>query len=166
MVYYLNRKWKLLIFGSGVASCVLGLFMAVGPFIIPDSEDSVWLPIIIGLAFLLMGAEQFFEGSKTKIELSEDGIIYYQSRYIFSARWVNLQNIVPSPGTLVLQFSDVRLIRGGIAYQFVKALRMHRALAINYYLNQENREFIKNRIVKAKGISDPAEINSLEQVLG
>ncbi|MBN8580945.1 MAG: hypothetical protein J0L96_09755 [Anaerolineae bacterium] len=165
MVYHLNQKWKLIIVGCGVIGCLFGLGFFVPIFFSNQTARDAMLLLIVGLFFLLMGAELVYEGTKTKIEIFEDEIIYHQSRYTFSARWKNLQRIAPSYGLLVLMFSDPKEINCGAIYKILKSLNMHSGLAINYYLTKNNKEFIKEKIITATNLSDKNDIALLDQIL-
>ena len=165
MVYHLNQKWKLIIVGCGVVSCLLGLASFAPIIFSVQSTGDIWLFLLGGVMFLLMGVELMYEGSKTKIELLENEIIYYQSRYTFSALWQNLQHVTPSTGLLVLTFLDPKEIDCGVIYKVLKSLNMHSGLAINYYLTNENKEFVKEKIIAAINLTDKNDIAVLNKLL-
>jgi len=165
MTYHLNKKWKVIIVGGRVFCCVAGLAFLI-PILFPSqSTGSIGPLLTVSLLFVLMGIELIYEGTKTKIEVFDDRIVYYQSRYIFSANWHDLQKIMPSPGALVLLFSKSQKVSGGFAYSFVKAMNMHSSLAINYYLSDENRGFIRDRIIAGKEISDENELRFVNELI-
>jgi hypothetical protein len=165
MTYHLNRKWKLIIVGIGVITCLFGLGFFYSILFSDQTSKDNWIVLIMGLFFLLTGIELIYEGTKTKIELIGDEIIYHQSRYTFSANWRNLQQVAPSPGLLVLTFSDLKEVNCGVIYKILKSINMHSGLAINYYLTNENKEFIKHKIIAAKNVTNEEDVAFLNQLL-
>ncbi len=149
MVYHLNKQWKIFIAGIGTISCLIGLVIFVSMLIAGEIVQNIGS--FLGLEFLFgfLGIELIYEGLKTKIEVLEDKIIYHQSRYIFSAQWSDLDQIVPSDGSLILRFSNSTKISGGVIYDVLKAMNMHSSLAINMYITDENRALISEKIEKA-----------------
>ena len=166
MVYHLNRLWKFQIVGMGIAACIFGIgggaaFLAMGAF-----QDDIGSFLMFVLLFGSLGAELIFEGSRTKIELFDDRIVYHQSRYAFSAQWSDLNRIIPSPGQVVLRFSKSTKLQGGLAYTLVKLVGLHSSLAINYYVNDANGEYICERVAAGLGIEDARELQALRDMLG
>ncbi len=165
MVYHLNRQWKIPIVGLGAVSCLFGLAFFVWVVISGQITQNIGNLLGVESIFGFLGIELIYEGLKTKIEVFEDKIIYHQSRYIFSAQWCDLQQIMPSPGALVLVFSKSTKLQGGLAYSAVNVLNLHSSLAINYYHTNENRSLIRDRIIAGLKIVDEDEIASIHALI-
>ncbi len=165
MVYHLNLKWKLLIVGLGAMSCLIGLVALISIVLSGQIYENIGPLIFIEFLFGFLGIELIYEGTKTKIEVFDDRIVYYQSRYTFSAQWSHLYQIAPSPSLLVLSFSKSEKISGGWVYRLVERMNMHTSLAINYYVTDENRALIREKIIKGLKIEDQNDIEALSQLI-
>lgn len=165
MVYHLNQRWKSFIVGTGVIGCLIGLGIFITMLVSGQISENLGALLTLEIIFAGLGAELIYEGVKTKIEVFEDALIYHQSRYTFSAQWRDLKEIVPSPGALVLTFSTSKKLKGGIIYSAMKAVNLHSSLAINYYLTEENRTLIRDRIIDSLKIVDENEIAVLHSLI-
>ncbi|MBL8063329.1 MAG: hypothetical protein JNK32_09940 [Anaerolineales bacterium] len=116
MVYFLNKRWKFLTVGLGVIACLIGLVILLSMLIFGEIAQNIVPLLSFEFLFGFLGIELIYEGLKTKIEVFDDRINYYQSRYAFSAQWSDLNQIVPSPGFLTLGFSKTTKISGGAIY--------------------------------------------------
>jgi hypothetical protein len=113
---------------------------------------------------MLVGFELIFEGLKTKIEVYDDKIIYYQSRYIISANWCDLQAVLPFSGLTILKFSNSQKIRGGFFYKILTIVFLHTSVPINLYLSDENKNYLRDRVIEGIGIKDEKTLQSLREL--
>jgi hypothetical protein len=142
----LNTKWKSMLLVTGYASLAMGIlliFLTIFGTLKVDGD--VIVVIVIISFFILGGAELLYEGTQSRVEITDTEITYYQPRFVLSCKWSDLQNVLLIPAGEVLLFSKAKILKGRFFSQTLKTSGpWDRSIPFNCYLSKENIDSVQN----------------------
>ncbi len=100
--YYLIPRWRILLLICGFFGILTSLLLIFGG---RNSLHTLndWLNFsLIFLLFFLLGVDLIYQGLRSRLVTTAEGIIYYQPHFKLIARWEEIDTIVEQAGRVIL----------------------------------------------------------------
>lgn len=130
---------------------ILGFVVSTGIAILTFIQNGYRLGVtdIIGsLFFALLGLELIDERLRSRIEISETEIVYYQPRFTLACKWENFEGLVRSVYGIALKFSESEILSGRLIVLGLSLVGpWERLIPITPYLSLENKQQIREVVL-------------------
>jgi hypothetical protein len=100
------------------------------------------------IPFIFLPFEVLYEGLYSRIELTDNGVVYYQPRFTLSCRWEDLTDIMFGTSEFTLVFSSAQILNGRWIIYLLKWLGpWERAIPISTYISPNNAKQVKEIVL-------------------